>query len=137
MSLAAAAFEQTARQAPDDVVAAEPVNAIASIHELASQLSGAVSVARLNFNSDRYQREADYNQILAQLYEVQVRRQGFTSERHRQRSKQFFFGMLGAQAGVTIATFSLAVRRRNLLWGLAASAGLAAVTFAAYVYMFV
>jgi hypothetical protein len=45
--------------------------------------------------------------------------------------------MLGAQAGVTIATFSLAVRRGSWLWGLAASAGLAAVTFAAYVYLFV
>ena len=45
--------------------------------------------------------------------------------------------MLAAQAGVTIATFAIALERKSWLWGLAASAGLAAVTFAAYVYMFV
>jgi hypothetical protein len=107
------------------------------VHELTSQFSSTVAIAGLNFNSSRYQREAHYNQILAQLLEVQVRRQSFISDRHRVRSRQFFYGMLGAQAGVTIATFSLAVRRGSLLWGLAASAGLAAVTFAAYVYLFV
>ena len=100
-------------------------------------LSTTVAVAQLKFNSNRYQRDAHYNQVLAELLELQVRKQGFTSDRHRIRSKEFFYGMLAAQAGVTIATFSLALQRRNLLWGLAASAGLAAVTFAAYVYMFV
>lgn len=107
------------------------------VRELNSRLTTAISIARLNFNSNRYQREAHYNQILAQLYEIQVRRQSFVSDRYRRRSAEFFYGMLGAQAGVTIATFSLAVQRRNLLWGLAASAGFAAITFAAYVYMFV
>jgi hypothetical protein len=133
----AAAFARAAREAPDQVVSMEPAGSVATIGELNSQLSNAVAVARLNFNANRYQREAHYNQVLAQLLEIQVRRQGFASDRHRERSKEFFYGMLGAQAGVTIATFSLAVRRRNLLWGLAASAGLAAVTLAAYVYMFV
>jgi hypothetical protein len=133
----AAAFERAAREAPDQVVSMEPAGSLNTIHELNSQLSNAVAVARLGFNANRYQREAHYNEVLADLLEIQVRRQGFTSDRHRVRSKEFFYGMLGAQAGVTIATFSLAVQRRNLLWGLAASAGLAAVTFAAYVYMFV
>jgi len=137
ISRAATAFERAMSQASDDVVAIEPPKSVAAIRELNSQLSGAVSIAGLNFNSNRYQRDAHYNQVLAELLEVEVRRQGFLSNRHRARSQEFFYGMLGAQAGVTIATFSLAVRRRNLLWGLAASAGLAAVTFAAYVYMFV
>jgi hypothetical protein len=137
ISREALAFERSARQAPDQVIAIAPPNSMASIHELTSQLSSAVAVAGLNFNSNRYQREAHYNQVLAQLLEVQVRRQSFISDRHRVRSRQFFYGMLGAQAGVTIATFSLAVRRGSWLWGLAASAGLAAVTFAAYVYLFV
>jgi hypothetical protein len=133
----ALAFERAARQAPDQVIAVAPPNSIASIHELTSQLCGAVAVAGLNLNSNRYQRQAHYNQVLAQLLEVQVRRQSFISDRHRMRSREFFYGMLGAQAGVTIATFSIAVRRGSWLWGLAASAGLAAVTFAAYVYLFV
>jgi hypothetical protein len=102
-----------------------------------ARVMNTVTIARLAFTANRYQREAHYNQALADLLEIEVRRQGFLSDRHRIRSKEFFYGMLGAQAGVTISTFSLAVRRRNLLWGLAASAGLAAVTFAAYVYMFV
>ncbi len=92
---------------------------------------------RLRFDASRYEGDARDNQVLAQLYEVWVRKDGFASERHRLRSKQFFYGMLGAQAGVTIATLSLAVQRRSLLWGIAAAAGLAAVSFAGYVYLFV
>jgi hypothetical protein len=148
-------FQQVSRQAGAFVAAAESgggseggteaggqgggdsAGRIGAVKTLASQLDSAFAVARLRFNAARYEREAHFNQVLAQLYELQVRRESFTSDRHRERSKEFFYGMLGAQAGVTVATFSLAVRRRNLLWGLAASAGLAAVTFAAYVYMFV
>ncbi|HEX4055863.1 MAG TPA: DUF4337 family protein [Tepidisphaeraceae bacterium] len=92
---------------------------------------------RLRLDASRYEGDARDNQVLAQLYEVWVRKDGFASERHRLRSKQFFYGMLGAQAGVTIATLSLAVQRRSLLWGIAAAAGLFAVSFAAYVYLFV
>jgi hypothetical protein len=125
---------QDARQGLSDYLATTDVSAV---HNLAGRLNSTFTVADLNWNSQRYQKEAQYNQTLGELYEIQVRRDGFVSDRHRLRSKQFFYGMLGAQAGVTIATFSLAVRKRNLLWGLAASAGLAAITFAAYVYVFV
>ena len=45
--------------------------------------------------------------------------------------------MLGAQLGVIISTFALAARKRNLLWSLAAGAGLVAVAFAVYVYLYV
>jgi hypothetical protein len=100
-------------------------------------LSSALTCARLRFDAARYARDAHFNQVEAQIYEVQVHRDGFASERHRQRSKQFFYGMLGAQAGVTIATLSLAGQRRSLLWSIAAIAGLAAISFAAYVYFFV
>jgi Domain of unknown function (DUF4337) len=114
-----------------------PGDSIAIVRNLASQLTGAVSVAQLKYEANRYNAEARYNQVVAQLYEIQVRKDGFTSDRHRARSREFFYGMLAAQAGVTIATFALAVRRRSVLWGLAASAGLAAITFATYVYVFV
>ena len=43
--------------------------------------------------------------------------------------------MLAAQGGVTIATFSIAMRRKSLLWGLATAAGLAAITFGGYVFL--
>ena len=42
-----------------------------------------------------------------------------------------------AQLGVIVSTFSLAARQRSFLWGVAASAGVAAVAFAGYVYLFV
>jgi hypothetical protein len=44
--------------------------------------------------------------------------------------------MLAAQAGVTIASLSLAVRQRNVLWALAGLAGIAAVTFSGWVYLY-
>ncbi|MGD0540137.1 MAG: DUF4337 family protein [Tepidisphaeraceae bacterium] len=131
------AFERTARWVSDQVDENVFDKSTVSVQELAGQLSAAISVARLRFNSARYDRDARYNQVLAQLYEVRVRKESFLSERHRLRSKEFFYVMLGAQTGVTIATLSLAVRRRMVLWGIAVAAGLAAISFAAYVYLFV
>jgi hypothetical protein len=114
-----------------------PGGSLTGVCDTAAQITAVYTVARMKYNSSRYTADARYNQVLAELYEIQVRIDGFDSDRHRQRSKQFFYGMLGAQAGVTIATFALAVRRRSVLWSLAACAGFAAITFAAYVYVFV
>jgi hypothetical protein len=93
------------------------------------------TAARLRYTANRYDAEARVNQAIANLYEVQVRVSNQKADRHHHRSKSFFFGMLIAQAAVIIATFSLAAARRNLLWGLAASGGAAAVSFAIYVYL--
>lgn len=91
---------------------------------------------RLSYSSMRYDAEAKLNQSIARLYDVQVRQTNLTAERHQRRSTRFFYGMLGAQAAVLVSTFAIAARRRSLLWSLAASAGLVAVSFAAYVYVF-
>jgi hypothetical protein len=95
------------------------------------------TVARLRYTSARYDAEARLNQTIANLLELQVRKNNISAERHHRRSGRFFFGMLGAQAAVIIATFAIAARKRNLLWSLAAAAGAAAVSFAIYVYWFV
>ena len=95
------------------------------------------TAARLGFAAQRYDTESRQNQIIAQLYELQVRQSNLSAERHHRRSQRFFYGMLVAQLGVIIATFSLAARQRSFLWGVAAAAGVAAVTFAGYVYLFV
>jgi hypothetical protein len=87
------------------------------------------------FNGLRNRREADYNQKLAYVDEIQVHKSGLTSERHRQRSKNFFYGMLVAQAGMAISSFALAARQKSVLWTLACLAGLTAVTFSGYVYL--
>jgi hypothetical protein len=99
-------------------------------------LSRAYTVMRLRFAARRYEAEARLNQAIANLYELQVRRSNLAAERHLVRSQRFFYGMLAAQAGVIIATFAIAARKRNFLWSVAAAAGVGAVTFAAYVFLF-
>jgi hypothetical protein len=95
------------------------------------------SAARLRYTSARYETEARLNQAIASLYELQVRQNNYTAEKHHKRSGKFFYGMLGAQLAVIIATFAIAARQRNFLWSIAAVAGLAAIAFAAYVYLYV
>ncbi len=94
-----------------------------------------VTAARLRYTALRYETEARLNQGIASLYELQVRKSNISADRHHRRSQRFFFGMLGAQLGVIISTFAMAARKRNLLWGLAAGAGLIAIAFAIYVYL--
>ncbi|HMF14106.1 MAG TPA: DUF4337 family protein [Gemmataceae bacterium] len=102
----------------------------------ADGMNQSFAAARRVFTARRYEREARDNQEIAGIYEIQVRKSSLESERHRTRSQLFFLGMLVAQAGVTIATFSLAMRQRNVLWVLATVAGLAAISFSGYVYLF-
>ena len=99
-------------------------------------LSRDFTVLRLRYSALRYDAEAQLNQAVANLYELQVRQSNLSAERHRRRSQKFFFGMLGAQAAVIIATLAMAARQRNLLWSLAAAAGLGALIFAIYVFLF-
>jgi hypothetical protein len=105
-------------------------------------LSGAVHGAALSLRfavqdltARRYDREAKFNQQIGELYEIQVRMAGQESERHRLRSKNFFYAMLFAQAGVTIAALALAKSRQSAFWFIAGLAGLAAVAIGAYVYL--
>jgi hypothetical protein len=99
-------------------------------------LASDFAAARLRFEAARQDREARVNQQTAYLYEVGVRKTAWESERHRARSRSFFFGMLGAQAAVTIASLALAVRERSWLWTTAATIGVLALLSAAYVYLF-
>lgn len=96
-----------------------------------------LAAARIRYQEKRYDAEARLNARVARLIEVQVRRANLVAERHHARSQRFFYGMLAAQLAVIVSTLALAARQRNLLWGLAAAAGAAAVAFAAYVYLYV
>lgn len=116
--------------------------AIKAIDDLEKQSEGKpnhrdIVAGRLRYAAQRYDMEARLNQETANLMELQVRKSNQAAERHERRSQRFFFGMLAAQAAVIIATFALAAEKRNLLWGVAAAAGAAAVGFAAYVYLFI
>lgn len=100
-------------------------------------LVDAPASRRLAFNASRYDEEAKLNAAVARVYELQVRKTNLQAERHHRRSQRFFFGMLAAQAAVIVATFAIAARQKNLLWALAAGAGLLAVCFAVYVYLYI
>ncbi len=103
----------------------------------ALSLNRDFTAARLKYAAQRYEIEARLNQGIANLYELQVRKSNISAVRHHARSQRFFFGMLGAQLGVIISTFAMAARKRNMLWSLAAGAGLIAIAFAIYVYLYV
>jgi hypothetical protein len=102
-----------------------------------ASLSRDFTAARLRYTALRYEVEARLNQAIANLYELQVRKSNISAERHHDRSQRFFFGMLAAQLGVIVSTLAMAARQRNLLWALAAAAGLLAIAFAIYVYLYV
>jgi hypothetical protein len=93
------------------------------------------SAARLRYSASRYDREARLNQAIANIYELQVRQNNISAEKHHARSKNFFFGMLAAQLAVIVSTFAIAAQKKSLLWSLAAAAGAAAVCFSVYVYL--
>lgn len=95
------------------------------------------TAARIRFSAVRYEVEARLNQAVANLLELQVRKNNLSAERHHKRSGKFFFGMLAAQAAVIVSTFSLAAQKRNFLWSVAAIAGVVALAFAVYVYLWV
>jgi hypothetical protein len=95
------------------------------------------TAARLRYNAQRYDLEARQNQAIAGIYELQVRKNNTSAERHHKRSGRFFFGMLAAQMAVIMATFAMAARNRSFLWSIAAVAGMAAIAFAVYVYLYV
>jgi hypothetical protein len=139
--LAAAGTEaagEGATMVPEIRLAAAELSALITRERaLQSEIYNSFTLARLRFGAKRYEHEAKYNLLPSQLYEIQVRQSSATSERHRVRSKRFFYGMLCAQAGVTIATLAMAVRRRSVMWGLASVAGLSAIVFAGYVYLFI
>jgi len=136
----AAALQAARDQARDFDLALAPANqALARLEKSlpAGDKSAArdLTAAKMRFFGARYDAEAALNQNIGYLLELQVRKANLSAERHHSRSQKFFFGMLAAQAGVIVSTFAMAARKRNLLWTLAATAGIAAVAFAIYVYL--
>ena len=151
--IAAGLIKVKPEQLADSLVAAQAAavafdNATKSINKASDKLDETLlaggdkrafrdfSAARLRYAAARYDTEARLNQAIAGIYELQVRQNNYSAEKHHNRSGKFFYGMLGAQMAVIIATFAIAARQRNFLWSIAAAAGLAAIAFAAYVYIY-
>jgi hypothetical protein len=95
------------------------------------------SAARFRYTASRYDAESHLNLDVANIYELQVRQNNYSAEKHRARSGKFFYGMLASQMAVILSTFAIAARQRSFLWSMAAAAGSAAVGFAVYVYLYV
>jgi hypothetical protein len=132
----AAAFDVVTGPVSKTLEAMEAALRTKSSEEWASN-GRSLTALRLRFATLRYEAEARLNQAIAGIYELQVRKSNLTSERHQRRSVRFFYGMLGTQAAVIVSTLAMAARKRNFLWGLAAGAGLLALAFAIYVYLWV
>jgi Domain of unknown function (DUF4337) len=112
-----------------------PDKNVEAIRTLNANLQGDYQAARSAFDARRYEDDARSNQDLAYLYEVKVSQSSARSDQHLFRSQMFLFAMLVAQAGVTIATLALAVKRKSIFWLLATIAGLASIAFGVYVYL--
>ena len=123
------AFDATLKPVTADIEALEK--------HIAPEIEPSFVAARLTYSAQRYDAESRQNQVIAQLLELQVRQSNTSAERHHSRSQFFFYGMLAAQLAVIISTLSMAVQKRNLLWAIAAAAGVFAFAFAVYVYLFV
>jgi hypothetical protein len=102
---------------------------------LFDRLDAGFRAAAMDYEARRYRAEAGLNRRAAEAYEVRVRRSGIESDRHRERSKLFFYSMLLAQVGATVSALALARAQRSLLWLLAAMTGVVALAFTGYVYL--
>lgn len=99
------------------------------------RLDASFRTAAMDYEARRYRAEAAFNRRTAEAYEVRVRRSGLESDRHRERSKLFFYSMLLAQVGATVSALALARAHRSTLWLLAAVVGVVSLAFTGYVYL--
>jgi hypothetical protein len=97
--------------------------------------AAAAQAAGFELEQRRYRIEASLNQGLSFLYEARVRVSSAESEKHERKSKRFFYAMLAAQAGATIASLAMARRKRSLLWAVAGFTGVVALAIGGYVYL--
>jgi hypothetical protein len=106
----------------------------------AAKLAGpetTVSAQAVGFELEqrRYRAESGLNQGVGFLYEARVKVSSAESEKHQRKSKRFFYAMLAAQAGATIASLAMARRKKSLLWAVAGFTGVVALTIGGYVFL--
>jgi hypothetical protein len=114
----------------------EPIQqADAAVRQEANELKEFWNAVQDTYTASRLRHEANDNRRLAEVLEVQVHKSSYQADRLHARSQWFFFGMLGAQAGVVISSMAVAARRKSSLWLLASVAGLFALGFSSWVYL--
>ena len=100
-----------------------------------SDAGPAAQAAGFELERRRYRIESSLNQGIGYLYEARVKVSTAESDRHQRRSKNFFYAMLAAQVGATVAALALARKHRSVLWAVAGGTGVVALTIGAYVYL--
>jgi hypothetical protein len=105
--------------------------------ELASRsdASPAAQAAGFELERRRYRIESSLNQGVGYLYEARVKVSTAESDRHQRRSKNFFYAMLAAQIGATLAALAMARKHKSVLWAVAGGTGVVAIAIGAYVYL--
>lgn len=101
----------------------------------AAATANVAQAVQYEVDGRRYRSESTMNFWVGYLYEVRVKTSTATSDKHREKSKNFFYAMLAAQIGATISSLGLARKYGSALWGLAGLAGLIAVGIGIYVYL--
>ena len=100
-----------------------------------SDVGPAAQAAGFELERRRYRIESSLNQGIGYLYEARVKVSTAESDRHQRRSKNFFYAMLAAQIGATVAALAMARKRKSVLWAVAGGTGVVALAIAAYVYL--
>lgn len=95
----------------------------------------AAQAAGFELDRRRYQIEAGLNQGVGFLYEARIKVSSAESDKHQRKSKNFFYAMLAAQVGATVAALALARQKQSLLWAVAGGTGLVALVIGASVYL--
>ncbi len=122
------------RPSASDATDNERVKLLGQLHSEADEINSTIETTANDFDARRYRQESVYNRKAAELYELRVARSGVQSDTHRDRSKKFFFAMLMAQAGVTVASLALARQNHSMFWVVAAVAGCGALGLSGITY---
>lgn len=120
------------RKVVDEASRTNPADAIDPAKQ---SVASAAQALAFSMEDRRYRGEAGLNFALGYLYEARVKATSAESDKHRKKSENFFFAMLGCQIGATVAALALARKRGSMLWLLAGLAGLVAIVYGAFVFL--
>ncbi len=103
--------------------------------EAGHEKAAAAQAAGFELEKRRYGIESGLNQGIGYLYEARVKVSSAESGKHERKSQNFFYAMLAAQIGATIAALALARQKKSVLWAVAGGTGLVALVIGATVFL--
>ncbi len=97
--------------------------------------AAAAKAAWFAMEQRRYRAESFMEQQLGFLYDARVHVVTAVSDKHRQRSQNFFYAMLAGQIGAVVATLALSRKTSTTLWLLAGLLGVSALGYGGFVHL--